>query len=78
MSFVCELCQFDAFIYSFVTYHYGFGSGMKGVDFGSFPLISKWIKESIVESLREYVTPKYLSFDVPAWLNGDTRIVSYF
>jgi hypothetical protein len=52
-------------------------SGMKGVDFGSFPLISKWIKESIFESLRDYVTPKYISFDVLAWLNGDSRIVSY-
>jgi Ca2+-dependent lipid-binding protein len=50
---------------------------MKGVDFGSFPLISKWIKESIFESLRNYVTPKYISIDIPAWLNGDPRIVSY-
>jgi len=53
-------------------------SGLKGVDFGSFPLISKWIKESIVESLRVYVTPKYISIDILAWLNGDQRIVSYF
>ena len=82
MSFLCLLfvqpCQFDVLMYSFVTYDSGFCSGIKGVDFGSFPLISKWIKESIVESLREYVTPKYLSFDIPAWLNDDTRIVSYF
>mmetsp|Transcript_11802 Transcript_11802/g.23737 ORF Transcript_11802/g.23737 Transcript_11802/m.23737 type:complete len:1031 (+) Transcript_11802:85-3177(+) len=53
-------------------------NGLKGVDFGSFPLISKWIKESIVESLHEYVAPNYISIDIPAWLNGDPRIVSYF
>jgi len=63
---------------SYTCSNAGFGSGLKGVDFGSFPLISKWIKESIVESLREYVTPKYISIDIPAWLNGNQRIVSYF
>jgi hypothetical protein len=77
-------------------------SGLKGVDFGSFPILSKWIKDSkslmftiaclvvspnthntlrstgIFESLREYVTPRYISIDIPGWLNGAPTIISYY
>jgi Ca2+-dependent lipid-binding protein len=48
-------------------------SGLKGVDFGSFPVVSSWIKSSINAALSDYLLPQYISIDVLAWLNGDER-----
>ncbi|KAL7553507.1 hypothetical protein ACHAWF_016813 [Thalassiosira exigua] len=53
-------------------------SGLKGVDFGSFPVVSKWIKSSINSALAEYLSPQYISIDVLAWLRGDDKIATYF
>lgn len=55
-------------------------SGLKGIDFGSFPLISKWVKEVINSSLADYIFPHYVSIDIPTWLNGTTEdiVVRYF
>jgi hypothetical protein len=53
-------------------------SGLKGVDFGSFPVVSSWIKGSINAALSDYLSPQYISIDVLAWLNGDESIVMYF
>ena len=32
-----------------------------GVDFGSFPVVSKWIKGSINSALSNYLSPHYIS-----------------
>ena len=53
-------------------------SGLKGVDFGSFPVVSSWIKSIINAALSDYLLPQYISIDVLAWLNGDESIVTYF
>ena len=36
-------------------------SGLRGVDFGSFPVVSKWIKGSINSALSNYLSPHYIS-----------------
>ena len=36
-------------------------SGLRGVDFGSFPVVSKWIKGSINAALSNYLSPHYIS-----------------
>lgn len=54
------------------------GSGLKGVDFGSFPIVSSWIKSSINAALSGYLSPQYISIDVLAWLNGDETIANKF
>lgn len=43
-------------------------SGLRGVDVGSLPLIREWVKDTIRETLSEYVTPKYIAIDLAAWL----------
>ncbi|KAL3811172.1 hypothetical protein ACHAXA_002736 [Cyclostephanos tholiformis] len=53
-------------------------SGLKGVDFGSFPVVSSWMKSSINAALSYYLTPHYISIDVLAWLNEDESVVKYF
>lgn len=53
-------------------------SGLKGIDFGSFPIISKWIKSSINQVLADYLAPKYISIDVLAWLQGEDTMVRYY
>ena len=53
-------------------------SGLKGIDLGSFPLVSRWIKSSINSALSSYLTPQHISIDVLAWLREDDRIVTYF
>jgi Ca2+-dependent lipid-binding protein len=56
-------------------------SGLKGIDFGSFPLISKWVKEVINSSIVDYITPRYVSINVPAWLmpvGDDEHVVNYY
>ena len=53
-------------------------SGLKGIDFASFPIVSKWIKSSINTALSSYLEPQNISIDILAWLRGDDRIVSYF
>ncbi len=52
-------------------------SGLKGVDLGSFPVVSSWIKSSINAALSYYLSPHYISIDVLAWLNEDES-VTYF
>jgi len=52
-------------------------SGLKGIDFGSFPVVSTWIKASINSALAEYLSPKYITIDVLAWLKGDARFVTF-
>jgi len=53
-------------------------SGLKGIDFGSFPIVSQWIKSSINSALAGYLSPQYISIDVLAWLKGDDKIATYF
>jgi len=53
-------------------------SGLKGVDFGSFPVVSKWVKDLGYSTLAEYLKPQYLSINIPNWLRGDGEIISYF
>lgn len=53
-------------------------SGLKGVDFGSLPVVSKWIKSSINAALAEYLLPRYISIDTLAWLQGENTIVTYY
>ncbi|KAL7485327.1 hypothetical protein ACHAW6_010921 [Cyclotella cf. meneghiniana] len=54
-------------------------SGLRGIDFGSFPLISKWVKEVINSFVEDYRSPHYISIDIPAWLMGiQDNIVKYF
>mmetsp|Transcript_10908 Transcript_10908/g.26895 ORF Transcript_10908/g.26895 Transcript_10908/m.26895 type:complete len:1052 (+) Transcript_10908:143-3298(+) len=52
-------------------------SGLKGIDFGSFPIVSKWIKSSISAALAKYLSPQYISIDILAWLTGNDKIVTY-
>ena len=52
-------------------------SGLKGFDFGSFPIVSSWIKSSINAALSKYLLPQYISIDVLAWLDGDDKITTY-
>ena len=52
-------------------------SGLKGFDFGSFPIVSSWIKSSINAALSKYLLPQYISIDVLAWLDGDDQITTY-
>jgi Ca2+-dependent lipid-binding protein len=53
-------------------------SGLNGIDFGSFPVVSKWIKAGISNALAEYLLPQYISIDILAWLRGEYKIVRYF
>ena len=53
-------------------------SGLKGIDFGSFPVVSKWIKAGISNALAEYLLPQYISIDILAWLRGEDNMVRYF
>ena len=53
-------------------------SGLKGIDFGSFPVVSKWIKSSINTSLAQYLAPHYISVDILAWLKGKDTITTYY
>eukprot|EP01082_Thalassiosira_pseudonana_P003356 g2950.t1 g2950 contig12:1131315-1134421(+) len=56
-------------------------SGLKGVDFASFPLISKWVKEAINSALGYYLSPQFISVDIPGWLYGnatDGETVKYY
>ena len=57
-------------------------SGLNGIDFGSFPLISKWVKEVINNSIIDYITPHYIAINVPAWFIGSAseneNIVDYY
>ena len=52
-------------------------SGLKGFDFGSFPIVSSWSK-SVVSApvLSEYLLPQHISINVLAWLNGDEVITT--
>ena len=52
-------------------------SGLMGIDLGSFPVVSRWIKSSINSALSSYLTPQYISIDVLALLRGDDEIVTY-
>lgn len=52
-------------------------SGLKGIDLGSFPVVSRWIKSSINSALSSYLTPQHISIDVLALLRGDGDIVAY-
>lgn len=53
-------------------------SGLKGVDLGSIPILSSWIKSSISNSLAYYLSPQHISIDIPAWLRGDETVATYF
>ena len=53
-------------------------SGLKGIDLGSFPVVSRWIKSSINSALSSYLAPQHISIDVLAWQREDDRIVTYF
>ena len=46
-------------------------SGLKGVDLGSLPLLSKWIQDSIDAQILQYVTPRFIAVDVPNFLGTD-------
>mmetsp|Transcript_68387 Transcript_68387/g.101575 ORF Transcript_68387/g.101575 Transcript_68387/m.101575 type:complete len:230 (+) Transcript_68387:267-956(+) len=45
-------------------------SGLRGVDLGSLPVLSTWIQDAIETSLEAYISPKYISLDIPYWLYG--------
>ena len=47
------------------------GSGLKGVDLGSLPLLDKWIQDSIDYQLLQYVSPRFVAIDLPSLLGSD-------
>lgn len=72
VSKLLERCNFLHLICSnnLWTTHFIYHSGLKGVDFGSFPVVSKWVKDVINSALVDYLTPQYLSIDIPGWITG--------
>mmetsp|Transcript_16402 Transcript_16402/g.25588 ORF Transcript_16402/g.25588 Transcript_16402/m.25588 type:complete len:931 (+) Transcript_16402:87-2879(+) len=46
-------------------------SGLKGVDLGSLPVISTWIQDAIDQQLLQYVSPRFISLDIPGLLGSD-------
>lgn len=45
-------------------------SGLRGIDLGSLPVIRDWIQRAIHETLSDYVSPKFVSFDYAAWMTS--------
>mmetsp|Transcript_27929 Transcript_27929/g.32202 ORF Transcript_27929/g.32202 Transcript_27929/m.32202 type:complete len:156 (-) Transcript_27929:49-516(-) len=46
-------------------------NGLQGIDLISLPLINTWIHKSIQDVLLAYVTPNFVSFDLPYWLASE-------